>query len=58
MLLAVDGATSSISAQVRRTPDDVTYTIASIAGNDALGNIDILSAPVAIHSRDAGTTLN
>jgi hypothetical protein len=42
-LLAVDGATtSSISAQVRRAPTDVTHAVVSVGGNDALGNMDLL----------------
>jgi len=45
-LLAVDGATtSSISAQVRRAPGEVTHAVVSVGGNDALGNFDLLSTP-------------
>src|SRR3954470_11952303 len=45
-LLAVDGATtSSIAAQVRRAPTDVTHAAVSVGGNDALGNMDLLGTP-------------
>lgn len=46
-LLAVDGATTSgITAQLRRVPADATHLVMSIGGNDALGNIDLLSLRV------------
>ena len=45
-LLAVDGATTrSLPAQVERVPTDATHLAVSIGGNDALGNMDLLSAP-------------
>ena len=46
-LVAVDGATThSVSAQVSRVPKDATHLVLSIGGNDALGNIDLLSMRV------------
>jgi hypothetical protein len=46
-LCAVDGATTSgLSAQARSVPSDATHLFVSIGGNDALGNIDLLSIPV------------
>jgi hypothetical protein len=46
-LCAVDGATTSgLPSQVRSVPADATHLFVSIGGNDALGNIDLLSTPV------------
>ena len=46
-MCAVDGATtSSLASQVRSIPADATHLFVSIGGNDALGNIDLLSTPV------------
>ena len=46
-LLAVDGATTGgIGAQMRRVPADASHLVLSVGGNDALGNIDLLSMPV------------
>jgi hypothetical protein len=45
-LVAVDGATTrSMAAQVERIPKGATHLAVSIGGNDALGNIDLLSSP-------------
>jgi hypothetical protein len=45
-LLAVDGATTArLTPQLERVPSDATHLIVSIGGNDALGNIDMLSLP-------------
>jgi hypothetical protein len=47
-LLAVDGATvSGIAAQLRRVPPEATHLVMSVGGNDALGNIDLLSLRVS-----------
>lgn len=47
-LLAVDGSTTaSLQYQVDGLAQDVTCTIVSIGGNDALMNADILDRPVA-----------
>lgn len=44
--LAVDGAsTSGLARQAARIPRDATHLVVSVGGNDALGNIDLLSAP-------------
>ena len=62
-LLAVDGATTSgIPGQLERMPADATHVALSVGGNDALGNIDLLSTAVTstgealdlFHSRTAG----
>jgi hypothetical protein len=46
-LCAVDGATTTaLPSQVRGVPGDATHLFVSIGGNDALGNIDLLSTPV------------
>lgn len=46
-LCAVDGATTSgLPSQVRCVPAGATHLFVSIGGNDALGNIDLLSTPV------------
>jgi hypothetical protein len=46
-LLAVDGATTGgIGAQMRRVPADASHLVVSVGGNDALGNIDLLSMVV------------
>ena len=46
-LCAVDGATTTgLPSQVRCVPGDATHLVVSIGGNDALGNIDLLSSPV------------
>jgi hypothetical protein len=46
-LLAKDGATTrSMDAQTARIPGDVTHLVISIGGNDALGHLDLLDAPV------------
>ena len=43
-LVAVDGAkVANLSAQLRRLPQGATHLVISIGGNDALGNIDLLS---------------
>jgi hypothetical protein len=43
-LCAVDGATTSgLGAQLEHVPADATRLIVSVGGNDALGNIDLLS---------------
>ncbi len=45
-LLAVDGATTrGLPSQAERVPKDATHLAVSVGGNDALGNIDLLSAP-------------
>jgi hypothetical protein len=45
-LVAVDGATArAMPPQVERVPGDATHLAVSVGGNDALGNIDLLSAP-------------
>lgn len=46
-LCAVDGATmNALPSQVRSVPADATHLFVSSGGNDALGNIDLLSTPV------------
>jgi hypothetical protein len=46
-LLAKDGATTgSMDAQTARIPGDATHLVISIGGNDALGHLDLLDAPV------------
>jgi hypothetical protein len=46
-LLAKDGATTrSLDAQTARIPGDATHLVISIGGNDALGHLDLLDAPV------------
>jgi GDSL-like Lipase/Acylhydrolase family len=46
-LCAVDGATTNgLPSQIRCVPADATHLFVSIGGNDALGNIDLLSTPV------------
>ena len=46
-LCAVDGATTTaLPSQARCVPADATHLFVSIGGNDALGNIDLLSTPV------------
>ncbi len=45
-LLAVDGATTrALPSQAERVPGDATHLAVSVGGNDALGNIDLLSTP-------------
>ena len=45
-LLAVDGATTrALPVQAERVSSAVTHLAVSVGGNDALGNIDLLSAP-------------
>jgi hypothetical protein len=45
-LLAVDGATArAVPSQTERVPKDATHLAVSVGGNDALGNIDLLSLP-------------
>ncbi|MEN3337258.1 MAG: hypothetical protein V7647_934 [Acidobacteriota bacterium] len=45
-LVAVDGATTEgLASQVRKVPADVTHAVVSVGGNDALGNMDLLSTP-------------
>lgn len=47
-LCAVDGATTAgLPAQLDRVPADATHLVCSIGGNDALGNVDLLSLPAA-----------
>jgi lysophospholipase L1-like esterase len=44
---AVDGGTTqSVREQLRRLPPDATHLFVSAGGNDALGHIDFLGAPV------------
>jgi lysophospholipase L1-like esterase len=44
---AVDGGTTeSVGEQMRRLPPDATHLFVSAGGNDALGHIDFLGAPV------------
>jgi lysophospholipase L1-like esterase len=44
---AVDGGTTeSVGEQLRSLPPDATHLIVSAGGNDALGHIDFLGAPV------------
>jgi lysophospholipase L1-like esterase len=46
-LCAVDGARiSGLRRQLERLPSGATHLIVSIGGNDALGNMDLLSTPV------------
>ena len=46
-LAAVDGATTaSVPSQIGRVPRDASHLVLSVGGNDALGNIDLLSTPV------------
>jgi GDSL-like lipase/acylhydrolase family protein len=46
-LLAVDGSTTrDVASQVARVAADVTHIVLSIGGNDALGNLDLLTLPV------------
>jgi lysophospholipase L1-like esterase len=46
-LLAVDGAiTTRLKPQLERLPAGATHLVVSIGGNDALGQIDMLSLPV------------
>jgi GDSL-like Lipase/Acylhydrolase family len=46
-LCAVDGATTTaLPSQIRCVAPDATHLFVSIGGNDALGNIDLLSTPV------------
>ena len=46
-LVAVDGGTTeSVRDQLRSLPPDATHLIVSAGGNDALGHIDFLGAPV------------
>jgi GDSL-like lipase/acylhydrolase family protein len=45
-LLALDGSIiSSIPRQLAGLPSDTTHLVISVGGNDALGHIDILTAP-------------
>jgi lysophospholipase L1-like esterase len=47
-LVAVDGGTTeSVRDQLRSLPPDATHLIVSAGGNDALGHIDFLGAPVS-----------
>lgn len=47
-LLALDGATTAgVTAQAARVPRDATDIVLSVGGNDALGEIDLLSTRVA-----------
>ena len=41
-----NATTGGLPAQVRSVPADATHLFVSIGGNDALGNIDLLSTPV------------
>jgi hypothetical protein len=44
-LLAVDGAMmGDLRHQLFRLPEDVTYGVVSIGGNDALENLDVLDS--------------
>lgn len=46
-LCAVDGATTTaLPSQIRCLPAGATHLFVSVGGNDALGNIDLLSTPV------------
>ena len=46
-MLAKDGATTrSMDAQTARIPGDATHLVISTGGNDALGHIDLLDAPI------------
>jgi hypothetical protein len=46
-LVAVDGSTtSSVPAQAARVPADASHIVVAVGGNDALGNQDLLAAPV------------
>jgi hypothetical protein len=46
-LCAVDGAMATgLPSQLRYVPPDATHLFVSVGGNDALGNIDLLSTPV------------
>ena len=50
-LCAVDGAaTQALAAQVKQLPEDASRLFISIGGNDALGNIDLLSMKVSSSS--------
>jgi hypothetical protein len=47
-LAAVDGATiAGLSGQLRQVPPDATRLVVAIGGNDALGNMDLLSFPAS-----------
>jgi hypothetical protein len=47
-LCAVDGATASgLGGQLRRLPADASRLVVAVGGNDALGNIDLLSMRVS-----------
>jgi hypothetical protein len=47
-MCAVDGAIiSSLRNQLARLPSSATHLVIAIGGNDALGNMDLLSVPVA-----------
>ena len=46
-LCAIDGSTTAhIDGQIDRIPLSATHLVVSVGGNDALGNIDLLSTPV------------
>ena len=46
-LCAVDGArVAGLRSQIARLPDSATHLVIAIGGNDALGNMDLLSTPV------------
>jgi lysophospholipase L1-like esterase len=46
-LEAIDGGTTAdVAEQLRPLPPDATHLIVSVGGNDALGHIDFLGAPV------------
>lgn len=45
-LRAVDGdVTADVSRQLANIPADATHLVVSVGGNDALGHLDVLSAP-------------
>ena len=45
-LLAVDGdTTAGVARQLRALPPDASHLVLSVGGNDALGNVRLLSAP-------------
>src|SRR5262245_15728834 len=46
-LCAIDGSTTEdVRSQIARVPADASHLVISIGGNDALGNLDLLSTPV------------
>jgi len=47
-LLAIDGdVTTGVEDQLRRLPEDTTHLFISVGGNDALGQLTELTAPVS-----------